>query len=284
MDQPSLEAILSDLNLPSIRYFPTIDSTNTEASRWIDGGAPNLALVVADQQTSGRGRAGRRWVSSPGGGLAFSLALLSPPLDRSLLPRLTGLGALAVQQVLNKKLALSAQIKWPNDVLIDGRKVAGVLVEAFWSGDELQSAILGIGINIALESVSAQNLPPVGLDFPATCVELVTGKPVSRLELLHDILQELLSWLPRLSLPGFISACESALAYRDQWVEVSFGAVPTGAGDSRIPIPSRLGKVVGLTMDGSLTLLTASGKLIIEAVGDIHLRPMHNAQPSLPID
>ena len=180
MDQPTLEATLADLNLPAIRYFQSIGSTNDEAWNWIEDGAPNQALVIADEQTAGRGRAHRRWITVPGAGLAFSLVLLSPPLDPPFIPRLTGLGAVAIQKALIKKYALPAEIKWPNDILVNARKVAGVLVEAHWSGDTLIGAIVGIGINIAPESVSEVNLPATGLNFPATCLENELGRPIDR--------------------------------------------------------------------------------------------------------
>jgi BirA family biotin operon repressor/biotin-[acetyl-CoA-carboxylase] ligase len=96
----------------------------------IEAGTQHLALVLADEQTAGRGRSGRRWATPPGAGLAFSLVLLSPPMEPNLLSRLTGLGAVAIQRALESKLGLHAQVKWPNDVLIEGSKVAGVLVEA----------------------------------------------------------------------------------------------------------------------------------------------------------
>ena len=280
MDQPSIESSLADLKIPAIRFFSTIDSTNAEANRWIDHGAPHMALVVADEQTAGRGRLGRRWVTQPGAGLAFSLVLRSPSLEPILVSRLTGLGALSVQSTLNKRFSLDAQIKWPNDVLIDSRKVAGVLVETRWSGEALQSAIIGIGINIAPASVSAANLPPVGLNFPATCVEYATGHPISRLDMLHAVLQELFGWLPQLSSAVFLTAWEAALAYRNQWVELSSGGSLSAADDRRITPTSREGRLIGLAQDGSLRLLTSTGKLLIEPFGDVHLKPAQANQPA----
>lgn len=284
MDQLSLESTLVDLNLPVIRYFPSTGSTNDESGRWIDAGAPDLALVIADEQTTGRGRSQRRWVTIPGAGLAFSLILLSPPLDPRLLSLLTGLGAVAIQKAFAKKYDLPAQIKWPNDVLLEQHKVAGVLVEARWSGELLRSVIIGIGINIAPESVSAVHLPVTELNFPATCLENALGYPVERLELLHAILQELLTWLPRLSLPDFILEWESCLAFRDQWVELSTGNSSPPSHEDDISGHTQVGKVIGLTPDGSLKLLTKSGKLVSAAVGELHLRPVPAGQPSLPPD
>lgn len=279
MDQPSLVSALADLNLPAIHFFPSIGSTNDEAWRWIDAGAPHRALVIADEQTAGRGRFQRHWVTTAGSGLAFSLILLSPPLNPQLANRLIGLSALAVCHTLQVKYSLPAQIKWPNDILLNQRKVAGMLVEARWNGEILKAAIIGIGINIAPESVNPVNLPPEGLNFPATCIENALGHPVDRMELLHAILKELFSWFPRLSSQGFIHKWEDSLAYQDQWVELSVVNTAQSSDQEVAPPPIQVGKVIGLTADGSLKLLTKSGKLVTAQVGEIHLRPAPAGRP-----
>ena len=281
MDQPSLESILADLNLPAIRFFTSIGSTNDEAWRWIDTGAPHHALVVADEQTTGRGRFQRHWVTTAGSGLAFSLILRSPPFDPLLVSRITGLGALAVAHALHIKYTLPSQIKWPNDILLDQRKVAGVLIEAHWTGQNLNAVIIGIGINIALESVNSVNLPPEGLNFPATCVESVLGRSVDRLEFLHAILKEFFSWLPRLSSQDFIREWEDQLAYREQWVELSVENSAQPSHPEALSPPIQVGKVIGLSPDGSLKLLTRFGKLVTVQVGEIHIKPTQ-AVGSLP--
>jgi BirA family biotin operon repressor/biotin-[acetyl-CoA-carboxylase] ligase len=273
MDQSSLESTLADLNLPAIRFFPSIDSTNDEAWRWIDAGAPHCALVIADQQTAGRGRLQRRWITTAGSGLAFSLVMQSPPLDPRLIHCLTGLAAVAICNALQIKYALPALIKWPNDILLNQRKVAGVLVEARWVGEILKAAIIGIGINIAPGSVSPVNLPAEGLNFPATCVEAALGHPVDRLELLCVSLQEFFHWLPQLSSQNFIDEWEARLAYHDQWVELSVENLTPSFHREAAPPPVQVGKVIGLTPDGSLKLLTRSGSLVTAQVGEIHLRP-----------
>jgi BirA family biotin operon repressor/biotin-[acetyl-CoA-carboxylase] ligase len=284
MDLPSLESALADLNLPAIRFFPSIGSTNDEAWRWVDAGAPHCALVVADEQTSGRGRLQRHWVTKAGSALAFSLVLQSPPLTPQRILRLTGLGALAICNALRAKYALSAQIKWPNDILLNQRKVAGILVEARWDGKILKAAIMGIGINIAPESVSPVNLPAEGLNFPATCVENALGHPVDHLELLSASLQEFFSWLPRLSSQEFIHQWEANLAYHDQWVELSVENTAQSSRPEASSPPLRVGKVIGLNPDGSLKLLTRSGELMTAQVGEIHLRPNIVDQSSLSPD
>jgi BirA family biotin operon repressor/biotin-[acetyl-CoA-carboxylase] ligase len=284
MDQASLESTLADLNIPAIRFFSTIGSTNDEAWRWFDAGAPHCAIVIADEQTAGRGRLQRRWVTTTGSGLAFSLVLQSPPLQSQHVYRLTGLAALAICNALRKNYALPAQIKWPNDILLNQRKVAGVLIEARWDGDTLKAAVIGIGINIAPDSVSSINLPAEGLIFPATCVEGELDHPVNRLDLLHATLQEFFSWFPKLSSQDFVDAWETSLAFRDQWVELSVEHAAQSSQREAAPPLIEVGKVIGITPDGSLKLLTRSGELLTAQDGEIRLRPIPADQPSLSPD
>jgi len=285
MDWPSLQSSLADLHLPAIRFFTSIDSTNDEAQRWMAAGAPNLALVVADEQTAGRGRAQRHWLTPPGAALAFSLVLLSPPFEPQLLSRLSGLGAVAVRHALEKRYALHPQIKWPNDVLLNQHKIAGILVEAQWSGDNLSGVIVGIGINIAPESCSAVHLLPEGMNFPATCVEAILGNAVNRLDLLHDVLEEfIINWLPRLSSPDFIQDWEASLAYRNQWVELYETDVAVSPTEKVTVKPIETGMLIGLAPNGSLRLLNGDGKLVTTAVGEVHLRPIQVNHSLLPMD
>lgn len=258
MQATILEQSLSTLPLGATRFFDSIGSTNDEALRWARAGAPHLALVMADEQTAGRGRLGRRWYTPPGSALAFSLLLRPESLPAPLLTRLTALGALAVCIALQEHLGLASQIKWPNDVLAGGRKLAGVLVEIDWQGDRPTAAILGIGINIASESVPADN----ELMFPATCVEAELGSPVDRWALLRATLQALLAWLPRLASADFLTAWERRLAYRGETVQVF-----TGDG---LPLEGRL---LGLETDGALRLRLPTGEIQSIQAGELHLRP-----------
>jgi BirA family biotin operon repressor/biotin-[acetyl-CoA-carboxylase] ligase len=256
---------LASLPLGGLRYYECIGSTNEVACEWAAQGAPNLSLVVADEQTTGRGRAGRRWFTPPGAGLAFSVILCPTSSVQSIL-RLTALGALAVSDALYERYQLVTQIKWPNDVLADGRKLAGVLVEAQWQGEELLSAVLGIGINVASSSVpNAEDL-----HFPATCVEAVLGQSVARWDLLHAVIQALIRWLPRLNSPDFLQSWEQRLAYRDQWVRISDKQDISGTGSEESSIE---GILLGLDMDGFLKLQTSTGNIILVQYGDVHLRP-----------
>ena len=276
MDQKTLETALADLEIPAIRYFPAVGSTNDVASAWAAEGAPDGALVVADEQTSGRGRGDRRWFTQPGMGLAFSLVLYpSKPVGVYVMPRLTALGAVAVRYALQRHYNIIPQIKWPNDVLIERQKVAGVLAEALWSDEQIKSAVLGIGINVASGSISDEILPRVEMNFPATSVEEALKKKVDRVELLHHVLKELLYWRPRIHTNDFLSEWESCLAFRGEWVQVtageSYGKDGLPVSLEQMPQPIQEGKVLGLAMDGSLKLLAKSGEIVTVRVGEVRL-------------
>ena len=268
--------VLSGLPVNALRYYERIDSTNTEARKWIDQGAPDFALVVADEQTEGRGRHNRNWFTHPGSSLAFSLVLRQfdfahkpicawvNPMD--IIPRLTALGSLAIIQALNENFDLDAQIKWPNDVLLRGRKTAGILAEAFWQGDSLTAVILGIGINVAPESVPLDE----ELDFPATCVETALGCRMSRLKLLRFVLENIQKWRKQLAQPMFLKTWEEQLAYRDKWVNI----VENGS----IKHDVTQGLVLGLDELGRLRLRDRNGQEFSLCMGEIRLRLKRNCK------
>ena len=177
---------MKNLPLGGIRWFHQVSSTNDEAANWIKTGCDDLSLVIADEQTAGRGRGGRRWFTPPGSALAFSVVLrvddqINRILDLQSTARLNGLGALAVCLALQNKYSLLAKIKWPNDVLVNGKKLAGILTETDWVGNELTAVVIGIGINVATESI-----PPADWDannphpYPATSVESQFYSTVNR--------------------------------------------------------------------------------------------------------
>jgi BirA family biotin operon repressor/biotin-[acetyl-CoA-carboxylase] ligase len=257
MNQEKLESALADLPLGSVRYYERIGSTNDAALSWAVAGCPDLALVVANEQTAGRGRGDRRWHTPRGSALAFSLILRGAG-SGSGLAHLTGLGGLAVSHALDKLYSLPAQVKWPNDVLAAGKKLAGVLAEAHWSGERLKWIVLGTGINVSPASVP----PPEQLDFPATCVESALGHNIERTELLGAVLAEILEWRGRLGTPEFVQAWQTSLAYLGKWVQVIPG--------SGAPLK---GQLIGLDPEGGLRIRLHSGSERVLRFGEIRLRP-----------
>ena len=249
----NLETALREFALGGLRFFPSTGSSNDEALAWAASGARDFSLVVADEQTQGRGRDGRKWFTPAGSGLAFSLVLRPNALERENFGRFAGLGALALLQALGQ-LGVQAQIKWPNDVLIGRKKVAGILVEAVWTGAELDSLVLGMGVNVAAEAVPPEAL----LSFPATCVETETGRTVERLALLLGIRR----LRPGLGSDGFLEAWQVALAFRGEQVNVWQGRSEPA-----------LVELLGLEQDGSLRVRTDAGQIQAIHYGEVHVRP-----------
>jgi BirA family biotin operon repressor/biotin-[acetyl-CoA-carboxylase] ligase len=272
VDNSLVAQAISGLPLGSLRVYEKTGSTNTDAASWAMAGASDLALVVTDEQTAGRGRMGRSWHTPPGAALAFSLVLRpsrpetsssgSSPWNTA---RYTALGALAVCQALRTEYDLDARIKWPNDVLLSGKKTAGVLVEAQWDGGDLSAVILGIGVNVTPASVPAAEQ----LNYPATCVESVLGRTVPRLELLRHILVGLLAWRERMWESGFIQSSEQWLALRGEWVEVRSENI---SGETQ----TRAGCVLGLDESGRLRLQDSTGDVFTLSYGEIHHQTRHS--------
>lgn len=250
-----LSSHLAPLNLPAWQYYPEVTSTNDLALAWARNGAEDGSLVLADTQTSGRGRDGRRWVTVPGTALALSLILQPTPDEMPLLPRFTALPALALISAL-EGLGVPAQIKWPNDVLVQGRKIAGVLVEAEWQQDQISVLVVGLGVN-----VNNGAIPPASkLRFPATAVETEWGQKVDRWDLLATILHGIQHYRAYLPSESFLMAWNKHLAFKGQ--EILF-RLPTG-------------KVITATIqsvctDGRLNLMTEKGKSMMVTAGEIEM-------------
>lgn len=257
MNQNELKKALSKLPLGDVRYFDSIGSTNNEALAWATSGAKDLSLVIADEQTAGRGRLDRKWFTPKGTALAFSL-ILRPTVEEKLhITRMVGLAALAIADALRTR-DLVTQIKWPNDVLLNAHKVAGILVECVWSGEEVDCVVIGIGINVLKDAVPSPDL----LQFPATSLEEFLGPLVEREKILHDVLAGIIALRPHLSTDSFIDSWENALAFRGEQVQAE---TETG-----VPVT---GKLLGLEPDGSLRLSGEDGKSMTVRFGDVHLRP-----------
>ncbi|HVF11922.1 MAG TPA: biotin--[acetyl-CoA-carboxylase] ligase [Actinomycetota bacterium] len=165
-----------------IRWFETIGSTNREAAEWARAGAVPGSVIVSDEQTAGRGRLDRSWFSPSKQGLFFSVILEPGGSSESL--GVVGLAAaVALHEVLRTK-GIHASVKWPNDVLIGGRKVAGILSESVSLADGRSPVVVGIGLNVGMSSF------PGNLAQVATSLLIETGELFDREELLQEILSE----------------------------------------------------------------------------------------------
>jgi BirA family transcriptional regulator, biotin operon repressor / biotin---[acetyl-CoA-carboxylase] ligase len=248
-----ITSILKILPLGAWQYHPVVDSTNDLALAWAKAGTPDWSLILADAQKAGRGRAGRTWVTRPGSALAMSLVLRPTPDEAAFVSRFTALAALGLIRALGG-LGLQADLKWPNDVLLSGKKTAGVLVEADWQGDHLAALVVGMGVNVGAESVpeTAQ------LRYPATSVADAYGKPVDRWQLLGDIIQEILTLRQCLPAESFTQAWNKSLAFREDWV---YFRHPGGK-------PKRV-KLLGIGVSGELMYETQHGQEQTALAGEI---------------
>jgi BirA family transcriptional regulator, biotin operon repressor / biotin---[acetyl-CoA-carboxylase] ligase len=199
---------------------------------------------------------------------------LSQTSFEGVIQQLTALGALAVHTALKDSYGLTAQIKWPNDVLINRLKVAGVLAEAHWMGDQFEYAILGIGINIAPPSITWASGEFSKMDVAVTCLHDAAGKEVNRLEVLHDVLKELLVWRSHLETADFINAWEARLAFKGEWVIIyQNDQFISEIRDTSMPT-IREGQILGLAENGSLVLRSPEGEIFKLSSGEVRIRPM----------
>jgi BirA family transcriptional regulator, biotin operon repressor / biotin---[acetyl-CoA-carboxylase] ligase len=256
LDVERLQSGLPIHGLGSPLYtFDVIGSTNDEAARLAAQGARHGTLIVADEQTAGRGRQGRRWVTPPGAAIAMSVILRPEKLQPHQALALNVAGALAVAEATGE-LGCETLIKWPNDVLLAGRKVAGVLAEGVWLGERPDHVVIGIGINIKTGSAP----PDDQVDFPATCLE-AGGLNVDRIELILRVLDRLGARLEQPDTPRLIEAWERRLAFRQQLIELE-----TARGRLQ-------GILLGLTAGGELRLQQPGGAITI--IGETaRLRPV----------
>ena len=218
------------------RWYARIGSTNGEALDWLRQGAPAGAFVVADEQLRGRGRQGRSWHTPAGSALAVSLVVRPAPDE---LPQLTMAGALAIADVAAAAGARQVSLKWPNDVLVGRRKLAGVLSEALWQGAELSGAVLGMGINVRVDFAGSE------LQGVATSLEAECGRRLDRGHLLKMLLDRVGHWLGPRGRGGLFHAWRDALALPQE----------------QIVIGGRAGLPAGVRPDGSLLLRDGDGRL-----------------------
>jgi len=168
-----------------IQHLPTTGSTNDVARNLAEKGAPEGTIVIAESQTKGRGRLDRTWHSPPGAGLYFSI-ILRPSLDPGDLPKITLVAGIAVAESIEENTGLRPLIKWPNDLLLEGKKVAGILTELY--GDITSPyVILGIGINI---HTRREEFPPE-LQEIATSLAMAGGQNILRVNLMQAMLTHL---------------------------------------------------------------------------------------------
>jgi len=253
------ESIQSDLECrrvgSRVRCFDETDSTNLQACRLGDEGEVDGLVVVADRQSSGKGRMGRRW-ESPGGVNLYASILLRPAILPFEAPKLTFLSAVAVCRAITNCTGLQPTVKWPNDILLGGAKVAGLLNEMSSETDQVHYVVLGIGVNLNMRAEQF----PADLRYPATSLAIAAGKTVSRLRFTRTLLQEI-DALYQTYLEEGSAPIMSAWA---ELCDLTGKAVQVDCNELKIE-----GTMVGLAEDGALLVRTATGKIENVYAGDV---------------
>ena len=239
--------IVPDLRFSDVRWVGETDSTNTRLLEEARSGAPEGVVLVADHQTAGRGRLGRRWESSPGASLLVSVLLRPPvPLERAFL--LTMAAGLAASEAVDDVAGFRPALKWPNDLMVDDAKLAGLLAESVVEGDGLRAVVVGMGLNVTEAPAEA-----------STCVAAHTASAVERRPLLD-------AWLARL---------DDRLDHLDAVLPDYRRRCATLGRAVRVERPTSVleGAAVEVTDAGHLVVEADGGRVAV-AVGDVvHVRP-----------
>lgn len=242
-----------------ICYFPVVDSTNTKAKQLAEEGYPAGTLVVAEQQKAGRGRRGRSWESPQGAGIFMTL-LLKPGIEPNNASMLTLVTALAVSDAITKQTGRPAAIKWPNDIVMNGKKVCGILTEMSAQIDYVNHIVIGIGINVHNESF------PEELSEMATSLYLETREHLNRAALIEEIWENFERYyavfLKTQDLSGLVREYDAHLVNRNQVVKVL---------DPNEPFE---GRARGITPRGELIVDTWESRRLVSA-GEVSVRGVY---------
>ncbi|MGA1822299.1 MAG: biotin--[acetyl-CoA-carboxylase] ligase [Thermoplasmatota archaeon] len=257
LDRSCIQGLTCRIVGSVVNFYDELESTNILAREMAEGNCRDGTVIVANRQTGGKGRMRRRWESPPGG-LYLSVVLrpMIPAEQASIIPLIAGL---AVSKAISTTALLETSLKWPNDILIDERKVSGILVESSVKGEIMEFAVIGIGINA---NVDTSRFPD---DFSKSSISLMekSGEAVDREELLRNILYFLDMIYARFMDGG-------GLQLLDEWAERS----STVGSEVIINLSGGhiVGKAVGLDDTGAL-LLSREGEIIRITEGDcVHLR------------
>jgi BirA family transcriptional regulator, biotin operon repressor / biotin---[acetyl-CoA-carboxylase] ligase len=237
-----------------IYHFFKTDSTNRVALELGHSGEPEGAVVLAEEQTAGKGRAGRAWQSERAAGIYMSL-LLRPRLAPVQAPLLTMMAGLSARTAIEAQTGLTPDLKWPNDLLVSGKKVGGILTEMHAEPSQVRFVIVGIGLNVNQEKF------PGELGTTASSLRIETGKQVSRLELLVRLLRE------------FENDYNHFLREGPAGVKQKFEAVSSYAQGKRVRVTSGgasfTGTTAGLGPEGLLLVKRDDGLVVTVISGDV---------------
>ena len=242
-----------------IYCFDSIDSTNTKAKELAEAGHPSGTLVVADQQTLGRGRRGRSWESPAGTGIFMTL-MLKPDINPNNASMLTLVAAMATARAITEVTGEAAQIKWPNDIVMNGKKVVGILTEMSAQFDYINHIVVGIGINVHNEEF------PEEIAKTASSLLLECDHRIHRASLIEAFLEEFerlyAIYLETEDMSGLQKEYDSLLVNRGRQVRVL---------DPKEPFE---GKAMGITKKGELIVDTWESRKLVSS-GEVSVRGIY---------
>lgn len=243
-----------------VLYFDTIDSTNTKAQELAEKGYPSGTLVVADKQESGKGRRGRSWVSPSGTGIFMTL-MIKPDINPNNASMLTLVAALAVAKAITSVTGEEAMIKWPNDIVVNGKKVCGILTEMNAQFDYINNIVVGIGINVHNES-----FPEEISQMASSLMIEAGGKRFHRAQIIAETMsyfeQYYDTFLKTQDLSALVREYDELLVNRNKSVRVL---------DPKEPFD---GKAMGITPKGELIVDTWESRKLVSS-GEVSVRGIY---------
>ncbi len=258
MTEAEIKSLMhTDWVAKEVLYFDTIDSTNTKAQELAEKGYPSGTLVVADKQESGKGRRGRSWVSPSGTGIFMTL-MIKPDINPNNASMLTLVAALAVAKAITSVTGEEALIKWPNDIVVNGKKVCGILTEMNAQFDYINHIVVGIGINVHNES-----FPEEISQMASSLMIEAGGKRFHRAQIIAETMsyfeQYYDTFLKTQDLSALVREYDKLLVNRNKSVRVL---------DPKEPFD---GKAMGITPKGELIVDTWESRKLVSS-GEVSVR------------
>lgn len=261
MTEAEIKSLMhTDWVAKEVLYFDTIDSTNTKAQELAEKGYPSGTLVVADKQESGKGRRGRSWVSPSGTGIFMTL-MIKPDINPNNASMLTLVAALAVAKAITSVTGEEAMIKWPNDIVVNGKKVCGILTEMNAQFDYINHIVVGIGINVYNES-----FPEEISQMASSLMIEAGGKRFHRAQIIAETMsyfeQYYDTFLKTQDLSALVREYDELLVNRNKSVRVL---------DPKEPFD---GKAMGITPKGELIVDTWESRKLVSS-GEVSVRGIY---------
>lgn len=261
MTEAEIKSLMhTDWVAKEVLYFDTIDSTNTKAQELAEKGYPSGTLVVADKQESGKGRRGRSWVSPSGTGIFMTL-MIKPDINPNNASMLTLVAALAVAKAITSVTGEDAMIKWPNDIVVNGKKVCGILTEMNAQFDYINHIVVGIGINVHNES-----FPEEISQMASSLMIEAGGKRFHRAQIIAETMsyfeQYYDTFLKTQDLSALVREYDELLVNRNKSVRVL---------DPKEPFD---GKAMGITPKGELIVDTWESRKLVSS-GEVSVRGIY---------